>query len=139
MTRGRLREPVFVLFSALLVQQAFGGIDIEGIVVGQQPTLVTSPGVAIPGTVKTPAVFKIRIRVNTNGKVLALCLGSQSDFDAGTCAQQIASASRDATGPFRDGLGIVDTPELFGKVLYIKNMTSGASASDIVQYTMTVE
>src|SRR5215467_15500115 len=119
------KAPFFALFSAFFVQQALAAIDVDGIVVGLQSTVVTSPGVLIPGTVHTPAVFKIRLRVATNARVLTLCLGSQSDFFAGNCAQQIVAASRDENGQLRDGLGFVDTSQLFGKLLYLKNITSG--------------
>jgi hypothetical protein len=105
----------------------------------QTPDAFERPGTLIPGTVHTPAVFKIRLRVGTNGKVLTVCLGSQSEFLAGNCGQQIVAASRDENGQLRDGLGFVDTSQLFGKLLYIKNITSGAAASDIVQYIMTIE
>jgi hypothetical protein len=133
------KAPLSALLCALLVQEALAAIDVEGIVVGLQATVVTSPGVLIPGIVKTPAVFKIRLRVNTNGRVLALCVGPQSEFPAGPCTKQIVSASRDQNGQLRDGLGFVDTSELLGKLLYLKNTTSGAPASDIVQYTLTIE
>jgi len=126
------------LLSATQVEQAFG-LDVLGITVGVQPTLITSGTYTIPGSVKTPAVFKVRIRVSTNGKALALCLGSQSDFSSGTCSQPVAFSSRDATGQARDGLGVVDTVQLLGKLLYIKNVTSGARSTDIVSFTLTVE
>ena len=37
------------------------------------------------------------------------------------------------------GLGVVDTVELLGKLLYVKNITSGVPANDVVSFTLTVE
>ena len=126
------------LFSVTRVDTAFG-LDIAGITVGVKPTLITSGLDVVPGSVRTPAVFKLRIRVNTNGKNLRLCLGSQSDFSSSACPQPVAYSSRDGSGQLREGLGIVDTPQLFGKLLYIFNVTSGAGPTEIVSFTLTVE
>jgi hypothetical protein len=70
---------VFALFPTFLVQHAFAQIDIQGILVGLGPTVVTGVDI-IPGTVRTPAVFKVRVRAVTNGKVVGLCLGPPSDW-----------------------------------------------------------
>ena len=78
------------LFSVTQVDKAFG-LDIAGITVGVKPTLITSGLDVVPGSVRTPAVFKLRIRVNTNGKNLRLCLGSQSDFSSGAGPTEIVS------------------------------------------------
>lgn len=126
------------LCSVTQVDQAFG-LDIAGITVGVKPTQITSGLDVVPGSVRTPAVFKLRIRVNTNGKNLRLCLGSQSDFSSGACPQAVAYSSRDGSGQLREGLGIVDTTQLFGKLLYIFNATSGAGPTEIVSFTLTVE
>ena len=121
-----------VLLSATQMQKAFG-LDVVGLTVGSKPTLITSLTDVIPGSVKTPAVFKVRIRVNTNGKALRLCLGSQSDYFSGACPQRVAFSSRDSTGQPKDGLGVVDTIQLLGKLLYIKNVTSGAPPNDLIK------
>ena len=142
MTNWRAKMAVLALSTALLsvaqVDKAFG-LDVAGITVGVKPTLVTSVTDVIPGSVRTPAVFKLRIRVNTNGKNLRLCLGSPSDFSSGACPQPVAFSSRDGSGQLREGLGVVDTTQLFGKVLYIYNATSGAGPTDVVSFTLTVE
>jgi len=128
-----------ILVSATQVEQAFG-LDVLGITVGSQPTLISGGSIyPVPGSVKTPAVFKLRIRVTTRGRILLLCLGSQSDFSSGACPQPVASSSLDASGQARDGLGVVDTVELLGKLLYVKNITSGVPANDVVSFTLTVE
>ncbi len=127
------------LVSAISVEQAFG-LDVSGVTVGTRPTLISGGGIyPVPGSVKTPAVFKLRIRVITKGRSLLLCLGTQSDFSAGTCPQPIENSSRDASGQFRDGLGVVDTAELLGKLLYVKNITSGVRPNDVASFTLAVE
>jgi len=128
-----------VLLSTTVVEQAFG-LDVSGVTVGTRPTLISGGGIyPVPGSVKTPAVFKLRIRVITKGRSLLLCLGTQSDFSAGTCPQPIENSSRDASGQFRDGLGVVDTAELLGKLLYVKNITSGVRPNDVASFTLAVE
>jgi|GEM_PF-4950754 len=128
-----------VLLVALAAPNAFG-LDVESITVGPRPTVITGGGIySVAGTARTPAVFKLRIRVSTAGRIVLLCLGSQADLSSGACPQPVASSSRDAGGQVRDGLGIIDTPELLGKLLYVKNITSGAPANDIVAFVLTIE
>ncbi len=123
----------FALPAVLWVPDA-SALDVQGLVVGTRSTIVSSPVLAT-----TPAVFKIRVRVTTRSRVLRLCLGTGSQALSNACPLQVAESSMDASGTPRDGLGIVDTAQLNGKVLYLANATSGAPANDIVGFVLTIE
>ena len=148
MKHWRAKGTASAALSALLlvagVPRAFA-LDVTGYAVGVQPALITSPLDIVPvGRLQAAAVFKIRLRVTTNGHNVRLCMGGPNDFataqrDARTCPVIVTSATRSGNGDFRDGLGFIDTNEVQGKVLYAVNATSGASPTDIVTFTITVE
>lgn len=115
-------------------------VDIEGLALGGKG-LITSPGVVFPQSVSTPVVLKLKLRVTTLGFALRLCVGSFSDFQAGNCSigvNGVAAAQRSGTGEHLDGFALLDNVQLFGNLLYVVNVTSGAQTAT-VGFVVSVE
>lgn len=89
--------------------------------------LLSGSAISAPST----AVFNISFENNTAGTNLSLCVGTETDFAAGTCATELASSG----GPGFTFLAITSGTNLNGKWIYvIRNVGSAAS-----NFTVTIE
>jgi hypothetical protein len=102
-------------------------ITITGSVGASGKYLITG----IPVDTKTHTVLKIAFENNTAGTNLALCAGSDADFNAGNPGLRLS----DSGGPGFRFLTIIDTSQLSGKVLYVLRQVGSA----VSQFTLTVE
>ena len=102
-------------------------ITITGSVGASGKYLVTG----MPVSIGTHAVVKIAFENNTAGTNLALCAGSDADFNAGNPGLQLS----DSGGPGFQFLTIIDTHQLSGKILYVLRQVGTA----VSQFTLTVE
>jgi hypothetical protein len=85
----------------------------------------------MPVGTKTHTVLKITFENNTAGTNLALCAGSDADFNAGNAGLRLS----DSGGPGFQFLTIIDTHQLSGKFLYVLRQVGAA----VSQFTLTVE
>lgn len=85
----------------------------------------------MPVGTKTHTVLKITFENNTAGTNLALCAGSDADFNAGNAGLRLS----DSGGPGFQFLTIIDTHQLSGKFLYVLRQVGTA----VSQFTLTVE
>jgi len=86
-------------------------ISITGTVGSSGKYLVTG----IPVDTKNHTVLKITFENKTGGTNLALCVGTDANFTAGTVGMQLS----DSGGPGFQFLTIIDTAKLSGKIIYV--------------------
>jgi hypothetical protein len=85
----------------------------------------------MPVKTTSHTVLKLAFENNTPGTNLALCVGSDADFGAGTAGITLS----DSGGPGFKFLTIVDTHTLSGQVIYVLREVGTADA----QFTLTVD
>ena len=85
----------------------------------------------MPVTTTNHAVLKLAFENNTPGTNVALCAGSDADFNAGTAGIRLS----DSGGPGFKFLTIIDAHALSGQVIYVLREVGTADA----QFTLTVD
>ena len=114
-----------MLGAALLLAASTGNAPasttITGIVGLTGKYLVTGS----PVTTSTDAVLKMSFENTTNGTNLALCAGSEADFNLGFCPMRLS----DSGGPGFMFLTIIDTPALSGKLIYVLRVVGATPSS----------
>ncbi|MEO8725505.1 MAG: hypothetical protein ABI383_05225 [Acidobacteriaceae bacterium] len=85
----------------------------------------------MPVDTHTHTVLKIVFENSTAGTNLALCAGTDADFNAGNSGLLLS----DSGGPGFQFLTIIDTHRLAGKIIYVLRAVGTADA----HFTLTVE
>lgn len=105
----------------------YASTTIEGTVNASGKYLVSGAAV----TTTTAAVLKLSFQDLTPGTNLALCAGTGTDFEAGTCPVRLS----DSGGPGFTFLTILDTPTISGKFIYVIREVGSAAAT----FRLTIE